>query len=78
MEGRTVNTDLGIVVAVLDGGRVRIRLWMRKAISAACDHMTRRFQDQIMQTIPMGWDGHPAFFNDIRYSKAMRVLRSSR
>ncbi|CAE7259088.1 mdm2 [Symbiodinium sp. CCMP2456] len=37
-KGRTVNTDLGIVVAVLDGGRVRIR-----------------FQDQIMQTIPMGW-----------------------
>ena len=24
--GRTVNTDLGIVAAVLDGGRVRIRL----------------------------------------------------
>ena len=24
-QGRTANTDLGIVVAVLDGGRVRIR-----------------------------------------------------
>ena len=28
VQGRTVNTDLGIVVAVLDGGRVRIRLGM--------------------------------------------------
>lgn len=37
-KGRTSGTDLGIVLAILDGGRVRIR-----------------FQDDITQTIPMGW-----------------------
>ncbi|CAE7434213.1 MDM2 [Symbiodinium natans] len=67
-KGRTVNTDLGIVVAVLDGGRVRIR-----------------FQDQIMQTIPMGWvdqvmrlepgDRVNAFFkvNDGRGAKSVKT-----
>mmetsp|Transcript_49834 Transcript_49834/g.126902 ORF Transcript_49834/g.126902 Transcript_49834/m.126902 type:complete len:473 (-) Transcript_49834:139-1557(-) len=37
-KGRTLGTDLGVVLAVLEGGRVRIR-----------------FQDSVMQTIPMGW-----------------------
>eukprot|EP00927_Polykrikos_kofoidii_P040557 TRINITY_DN34645_c0_g1_i2.p1 TRINITY_DN34645_c0_g1~~TRINITY_DN34645_c0_g1_i2.p1 ORF type:complete len:481 (-),score=87.92 TRINITY_DN34645_c0_g1_i2:76-1518(-) len=37
-KGRTQGTDLGIVSAVLDGGRARIR-----------------FQDDVTQTIPMGW-----------------------
>jgi E3 ubiquitin-protein ligase Mdm2 len=37
-KGRTSGTDLGIVLAVLEGGRIRIR-----------------FQDDITQTIPMGW-----------------------
>jgi len=37
-KGRTVGTDVGVVLAVLDGGRVRIR-----------------FQDNVMQTVPMGW-----------------------
>lgn len=37
-KGRTVGTDLGIVLAMLDGGRIRVR-----------------FQDDVMQTIPMGW-----------------------
>jgi len=67
-KGRTANTDLGIVVAVLDGGRVRIR-----------------FQDQIIQTIPMGWveqvmrlepgDRVNAFFkvNDGRGAKSVKT-----
>lgn len=37
-KGRTLGTDMGVVLAVLEGGRVRIR-----------------FQDNIVQTIPMGW-----------------------
>jgi len=37
-KGRTSGTDIGIVLAVLEGGRIRIR-----------------FQDDIVQTIPMGW-----------------------
>lgn len=37
-KGRTHGTDMGVVLAVLEGGRVRIR-----------------FQDSVMQTIPMGW-----------------------
>ncbi|CAK8993520.1 E3 ubiquitin-protein ligase Mdm2 (Double minute 2 protein) (Cdm2) (RING-type E3 ubiquitin transferase Mdm2) (p53-binding protein Mdm2), partial [Durusdinium trenchii] len=67
-KGRTANTDLGIVVAVLDGGRVRIR-----------------FQDQIIQTVPMGWvdqvmrlepgDRVNAFFkvNDGRGAKSVKT-----
>mmetsp|Transcript_19892 Transcript_19892/g.59619 ORF Transcript_19892/g.59619 Transcript_19892/m.59619 type:complete len:472 (+) Transcript_19892:122-1537(+) len=37
-KGRTLGTDLGVVLAVLEGGRARIR-----------------FQDGVIQTIPMGW-----------------------
>jgi len=37
-KGRTSGTDLGVVLAALEGGRVRVR-----------------FQDDITQTIPMGW-----------------------
>lgn len=67
-KGRTAGTDLGIVAAVLEGGRVRIR-----------------FQDDITQTIPMGWveqvirlqpgDRVMSFFkvNDGRAAKSLKT-----
>eukprot|EP00929_Paragymnodinium_shiwhaense_P051189 TRINITY_DN25779_c0_g1_i2.p1 TRINITY_DN25779_c0_g1~~TRINITY_DN25779_c0_g1_i2.p1 ORF type:complete len:470 (+),score=110.55 TRINITY_DN25779_c0_g1_i2:74-1483(+) len=67
-KGRTSGTDLGIISAVLEGGRVRIR-----------------FQDDITQTIPMGWveqvirlqhgDRVMSFFkvNDGRAAKSLKT-----
>eukprot|EP00928_Gymnodinium_smaydae_P099287 TRINITY_DN9430_c0_g1_i5.p1 TRINITY_DN9430_c0_g1~~TRINITY_DN9430_c0_g1_i5.p1 ORF type:complete len:479 (-),score=84.89 TRINITY_DN9430_c0_g1_i5:87-1523(-) len=67
-KGRTQGTDLGIIAAVLDGGRVRIR-----------------FQDDVTQTVPMGWvdqvirlqpgDRVMSFFkvNDGRAAKSLKT-----